>query len=516
MGFKDLHIFNMAMLARQGWRLLQNPDSLCCIVLKAMYYPDCSILEAVPKPGISYSWRSILRGVELLKNGIVWRVGSGENIDVFTDPWIPRGTTRRPCTPQPNNVTVKVADLIDQDTTTWNVELIREIFHPDDVKEILSIPLRADMEDWLAWHFDSKGVFSVKSAYRLGITLREEQANRTTSNSASPTTANPIWKKIWSLKLPGKIKVFLWRLSHNSLPTRMNIKRKCIDLDTRCPMCNRADEDGGHLFLKCKLVKHVWRSLLVEDIRIMLLNAQDAMGVLEIIMGLTSMKRDLVLILLWDWWSARNKKNAEDKTSSTDAVCHRIQRHVLDFGQSVPPSTPSEPAHSISCRWNKPPLDRVKINFDAAFHHDTGIGAWGFVVRSDTGQFVAAAAGKLSNVKDALTAESEACVAAVEGAAELGLHRVIFESDCRNLIMAIQSKSHDLALIGVLLKEVRSICIGSFETSSFQFAPRSCNEVAHRLAQHGLRADAACVGWEDEAPDFLVDLVASEAAVHHE
>ena len=154
MGFKDLHIFNMAMLARQGWRLLQNPDSLCCSVLKALYYPNGSILDAVPKPGISYSWRSILRGVELLKDGVIWRVGSGEDIDAFSDPWIPRGTTRRPCTPQPNNVTMKVADLIDQDTMTWNIELVREIFHPDDVKEILSIPLRADMEDWLAWHFD--------------------------------------------------------------------------------------------------------------------------------------------------------------------------------------------------------------------------------------------------------------------------------------------------------------------------------------------------------------------------
>ena len=440
MGFRDLHVFNLAMLARQGWRLLQNPDSLCCTVLKALYYPDCSILEAAPKASILYSWRSILRGVELLKDGVIWRVGSGEEINAFKDPWIPRGTTRRPCTPPPRDsdgveITLKVADLIDLDTTTWNACLIKEIFHPDDVKDILAIPLRQDMEDWIAWHFDSKGLFSVKSAYRLGISLKEEQAGRVTSSSTSSSSINPIWKKIWSLKLPGKIKVFIWRLCHNSLPTRMNIKRKCIDLDTRCPMCNRADEDGGHLFLKCKQVKPVWRSLLVEDIRLALLDAHNAMAVLEHILALTAERRDLVLTLLWDWWTTRNKMNAEEKTTSSAVVCHRIQRHVLDFTQKVHPGffdqrSPVGVVKDVASKWVIPPVGRVKINFDAAFIESTREGSWGFVARTDTGQFVAAASGKLNNVKDALAAEAEACVAAVEGAAAIGLHRVILESDC--------------------------------------------------------------------------------------
>jgi hypothetical protein len=40
-----------------------------------------------------------------------------------------------------------------------------------------------------------------------------------------------------------------------------------MELDTKCVMCNRLDEDGGHLFLKCKLVKKVWRELNLEDER---------------------------------------------------------------------------------------------------------------------------------------------------------------------------------------------------------------------------------------------------------
>jgi hypothetical protein len=31
------------------------------------------------------------------------------------------------------------------------------------------------MEDWVAWHFDNKGVFSLKSAYRVGVSLRDSK-----------------------------------------------------------------------------------------------------------------------------------------------------------------------------------------------------------------------------------------------------------------------------------------------------------------------------------------------------
>jgi hypothetical protein len=63
------------------------------------------------------------------------------------------------------------------------------------------------------------------------------------TSSADPTLGQE-WKKLWKMEIPGKVKNFLWRLAHNSLPTRMNIKRKGVELDTLCPVCNRLDEDG--------------------------------------------------------------------------------------------------------------------------------------------------------------------------------------------------------------------------------------------------------------------------------
>ena len=83
LGFRDLYEFNIVMLARQAWRMLANPGSLCARVLKALYFPTSSLLEAVTKPGISYRWRSILKGVSLLKEGLIWRIGDGMNVNIF-------------------------------------------------------------------------------------------------------------------------------------------------------------------------------------------------------------------------------------------------------------------------------------------------------------------------------------------------------------------------------------------------------------------------------------------------
>lgn len=61
--FRDQQSFNLAMLAKQVWRLLCDPDSLCARVLRAKYYPDGKLLNAKPKNGSSFTWQSILAGL---------------------------------------------------------------------------------------------------------------------------------------------------------------------------------------------------------------------------------------------------------------------------------------------------------------------------------------------------------------------------------------------------------------------------------------------------------------------
>ena len=44
LGFRDLKAFNLALLAKQGWRLQTNMSSLAHRVLKAHYFPDSDFL----------------------------------------------------------------------------------------------------------------------------------------------------------------------------------------------------------------------------------------------------------------------------------------------------------------------------------------------------------------------------------------------------------------------------------------------------------------------------------------
>ena len=56
MGFRDLYYFNQALLSKQGWHFLKNEDSLVARIMKAKYYPRCSILEGQRESRPSYAW----------------------------------------------------------------------------------------------------------------------------------------------------------------------------------------------------------------------------------------------------------------------------------------------------------------------------------------------------------------------------------------------------------------------------------------------------------------------------
>lgn len=82
LGFRDLETFNQALLGKQVWRILQHPSCLMERVLKARYFPNCSILNAVQKPKAFYAWKSILYGKELIAKGMRYIIGDGLYINM--------------------------------------------------------------------------------------------------------------------------------------------------------------------------------------------------------------------------------------------------------------------------------------------------------------------------------------------------------------------------------------------------------------------------------------------------
>jgi len=135
-----------------------NPDSLCAQLLSAKYYSDGNILKAKPKSGMSYTWRSILSGIDLLKKGIVWRVGDGSSINIWEASWLPRDDLRRPYTPRGSTLVSRVSDLLDPNTGSWDVTMVRDLFWEEDAKLILCLPIHEGMDDILAWHYNKNGL----------------------------------------------------------------------------------------------------------------------------------------------------------------------------------------------------------------------------------------------------------------------------------------------------------------------------------------------------------------------
>jgi ribonuclease HI len=290
----------------------------------------------------------------------------------------------------------------------------------------------------------------------------------------------------------------------------MKILKLGVELDTTCPVCHRLDEDGGHTFLKCKMVKACWNSLGLGAVRNLLLQCSSAHAMLEELWKCGEAEQLKALTLMWEWWSFRNKANAGDGSSNHLAVCGRVERHMVDFKCLKSPAIPPKPPDITN--WVRPPENQVKINFDGAFNQASGEGGWGYIIRDQAGDFVAAGSGISVHLRDPLHSEAVACLAAVSGAIRVGANRIIFESDASNLVQALKTNELDKSSIGALLMEVRSLCNLNFATYSFSFARRSCNNAAHMLARLGASSESTDSFWDDQAPVCISDILASDVA----
>ena len=159
----------------------------------------------------------------------------------------------------------------------------------------------------------------------------ERGATKHNGESSAPSTIakQEVWGNLWKLECPPKIKQFLWRLTHNSLPLRMNIRRKGIDTETRCPVCFRMDEDGGHCFFKCKFVRKCWQLMNLESIRLKLVDLKTAREVTDYILSMEENRKYETITLMWSWWDARNKANAGKKKKNSRKSGASSTKHGL-------------------------------------------------------------------------------------------------------------------------------------------------------------------------------------------
>lgn len=115
---------------------------------------------------------------------------------------------------------------------------------------ILSIPLPLrPSPDKLIWIPNSKGRFLVKSAY---LTTR--------ASTYTPPNSGLNWVKLWNLNVLERIKIRLWKIGVNALPTRENLMLRLHIKDSNCVCCKQEVEMINHLFLRCPVSRVLWFS----------------------------------------------------------------------------------------------------------------------------------------------------------------------------------------------------------------------------------------------------------------
>jgi len=130
LNFRDLEGFNLVMLGKQGWKLITNSSSLLTRVVKAKYFLRSGFLGATIGHSPSFTWRSIWSTILMLSLGYRWKIGDGNNINAWKDPWIRTRQNLWPFTISTSNLTnMTVSQLFNLTTNTWNRDFIASIMN---------------------------------------------------------------------------------------------------------------------------------------------------------------------------------------------------------------------------------------------------------------------------------------------------------------------------------------------------------------------------------------------------
>lgn len=213
LGFRNFESFDQALLAKQYWRLFIDPTSLVARVLKEKYYRNVELVDAKLGAKPSMIWRSLQGALNLMKEGLIWRVGNGENIKILGDRWIPKPSTF--CIQSPVKLfdeNSRVAQLIDTMKSEWKEELIKQAFMADEAEMICNIPLSFSGDpDNQIWGHTKNGMFSFRSAYHVEIN-RKRVSN---ADSSYKPLERQRWKAMWGMKILGVVKNFIWKALNN-------------------------------------------------------------------------------------------------------------------------------------------------------------------------------------------------------------------------------------------------------------------------------------------------------------
>ncbi|XP_056697578.1 uncharacterized protein [Spinacia oleracea] len=249
LGIRSMRQANSAFLAKLGWRVLAEPEALWSRVLRSKYGDGrCDIDIFKPRHGESNAWRGIIDNVDILKRGMSRAVGNGQDTLFWRHSW----ATNVPlidCVslpPPTDMLDMAVKDMWDNNVG-WKTDIFADYLPANILQIIESFELQEDPEaiDTVYWNGSASGGFTIKSALQLIRNDEEED------------TPNP-WKHIWKLKLPQRLRFFLWLVFRDRLMSNKNRVLRGLTQDASCKVCGALEEDVEHILRKCPAAISLW------------------------------------------------------------------------------------------------------------------------------------------------------------------------------------------------------------------------------------------------------------------
>ncbi|GMI90025.1 hypothetical protein like AT3G09510 [Hibiscus trionum] len=292
-----------------------------------------------------------------------------------------------------------------------------------------------------------------------------------------------------------KIKIFIWRLCFNALPSGEKLAAARI-APGMCPHCGSAGETLLHACRDCPAVMEVFDQC---DISRKLLASQDLDCRQWLESCLKNLSPDLFMflcVLLWNIWNRRNTLVHKGILIPARAVVDYVQLLITDYLSSW-----ELPGVRIACnrseRWKCPPEGVYKINVDGAFFADSGKASIGVFARDHFGLMIDGQANALQGTFNAELVEVMALVEGLKMASLNGWTNVQFECDSIGVLNRLDPQTDDRSIAGIFLSEAKQLlhCNPGFKVLHVN---RKANRVAHTLSHWIMDCNAPflfCFGY---------------------
>jgi hypothetical protein len=247
LGFIDTRTMNTTLLAKWIYKLDRGENNLALEVLRRKYLGDNSFCQSRQR-GSSQFWQGLLKVKDWYEQGTKWKVGNGNEIKFWHDVWL-GDCSLKIRYPRLFHISRQQEwSVFDLREVNWNLDLrrrlgIEEIAEWNDLQESLElVDFLEGVNDEVLWALESSGKFTTKSMYRFMKNSREVDIRMT---------------DFWKMKLPLKIKIFLWMLWHDRVQTGEQLKVRKGKGSERCKYCGKF-KTRSHLFFNCNISQIIW------------------------------------------------------------------------------------------------------------------------------------------------------------------------------------------------------------------------------------------------------------------